>query len=390
VKTSFAAHHHRLAVMFTVAAIAFIAIGCGGGSSSAKHFSSSDVSATLSVTPNAIQAGKSAMLSWSTSNADSVTIEGIGTVDTSGSLRISPAQPTTYTLKATGKTGSQKVAVMLNVTQGPPKTNGVPRSSHVVLVIEENHMFEQVYPAGMPWLTFMGDSYAFATNYHANEPGSALDYFWLSSGSGEHAFGCTGSGCSQPISSDNIFHELSNAGISWKLYAEGLPYAGYLGGNKGAYVDRHNPAKWYADVINSPSLQQNLVPFAQFAADLAADQLPAYSLIIPDVNHDAHDGTLAEADGWLQANFDPLLNHPSFQPGGDGLLIVTFDECDAAVGACSQQVFTAVIGPNVKRRFQSNVWYRHENTLRTILDAFGVTLYPGASQTAADMADLFQ
>jgi len=277
-----------------------------------------------------------------------------------------------------------------SVSQASPRTGAIPRSSHVVLVVEENRTFDQVYPNGMGWLSSLGNSYALAMNYHANEPGSALDYFWLSSGSGEHGFGCTGSGCSQPITSSNIFQILSNAGISWKLYAEGLPHTGYLGGNTGAYVERHNPAKWYADVINSPALQQNIVPFTQFAADLAADQLPGYSLIIPDVIHDAHDGTMVQADGWLPANFGPLLNHPSFQAGGDGLLIVTFDECDAAKGACPQQVFTAVIGPNVKRGFQSNVWYQHENTLRTILDAFGVTLYPGASQTAADMADLFQ
>lgn len=265
----------------------------------------------------------------------------------------------------------------------------MPHSAHVVLVIEENHTFAEVL-SSMPWLVGEGNTYAFSNDYHADAVGSALDYFWLSSGSGEQAFGCTGSGCTSPITSDNIFRELTRAGISWKVYADSLPQQGYMGGDSGAYVERHNPAKWYSDVISSPQLQQNMVPFTQFAADMAANQLPAYSLIIPDVNHDAHDGTLAQADTWLNSNVAPLLNQPYFQAGGDGLFIVTFDECDAAVGNCPEQVYTVVAGPHVKPHYQSSILYKHENTLRTILDALGVTTHPGASATAADMSDFFQ
>jgi acid phosphatase len=258
-----------------------------------------------------------------------------------------------------------------------------------VLVIEENHTFAQVM-SSMPWLVSQGDTYAFSNDYHADTPGSALDYYWLSSGSGELAFGCGGWGCTNPITSDNIFRELDNAHLTWKVYADSLPFAGYMGGDTGDYVIRHNPARWYSDVINSPQLQQNMVPFTQFAKDMAANQLPDYSLIIPDVMHDAHNGSLAQADTWLQTNVAPLLNQPYFQAGGDGLLIVTFDECDGAIGACPEQVYTALIGPHVKPHYQSSILYRHENALRTMLDALGITVYPGASATAADMSDFFQ
>lgn len=270
-----------------------------------------------------------------------------------------------------------------------PTLSGVPHSSHVVLVIEENHMFSEVYPLGMPWLVAQGNRYGYATNYHADEPGSALDYFWLSSGSGEQSFGCTGDGCTNPITSDNIFYELNKAGLTWKVYAQSLPSAGYMGGDSGAYVDRHNPAKWYDYVIKTSAAQQNIVPFTQFAVDLAANQLPNYSLIIPDVNNDAHDGTVGQADTFLANNVSPLLNSSAFQTGGDGLLFVTFDECDGAVGACPQQVYTAVIGPKVKHATVSPTLYRHENLLRTMLEALGIKTYPGASSTATDMSDFF-
>lgn len=270
-----------------------------------------------------------------------------------------------------------------------PQSSTVPRSSHVVLVIEENHTYAQVL-SSMPWLVSQGNAYGYATDYRADEPGSALDYFWLSSGSGEKAFGCSGAGCTKPITSDNIFRELTRAGLTWKVYAESLPTTGWMGGDSGAYLVRHNPAKYYSDVINSPQLQQNMVPFTQFAADLAANKLPNYSIIVPNANNDAHNGTLAQADTWLKTNVAPLLTHAAFQAGGDGLLIITFDECDAAVGACNELVYTAVVGPHVKRGFKSALPYKHENTLRTILDSLGINVHPGASATAADMADFFQ
>jgi phosphatidylinositol-3-phosphatase len=88
-----------------------------------------------------------------------------------------------------------------------------------------------------------------------------------------------------------------------------------------------------------------------------------------------------------------VLNHPSFQAGGDGLMFVTFDECDgAAGGSCNgdtERVFTAVIGPNVKPGTKSTTSYKHESTLRTILDAFGITIYPGAAATTSEMKDFF-
>ena len=83
--------------------------------------------------------------------------------------------------------------------------DGKMQSAHVILIVEENRSFSTVYPSGMPWLSALGDANGIATNYYSDEPGSLLDYFWLSSGSGEHAFGCGGWGCPGIVTSDNIF-----------------------------------------------------------------------------------------------------------------------------------------------------------------------------------------
>ena len=66
----------------------------------------------------------------------------------------------------------------------------------------------------------------------------------------------------------------------------------------------------------------------QFATDLANNALPQYSFIAPNVDDDAHNGSLAQADTWLQSNvIVPLTASPAFQ---STLLIITFDEGNQA------------------------------------------------------------
>ena len=191
-----------------------------------------------------------------------------------------------------------------------------PLGPHVFLIVEENRSYSSVYPVGMPWLSLLGDKYGMATNYYSDESGSLLDYLWLSSGSGELTYGCTGGGCSRVIPSDNIFRELNKAGVSWKLYAESLPYAGFMGSSYGNYVKRHNPAAWYRDVVNSPAQQKKMVPFTQFASDLAAKALPNYSLIVPNLLHDANSGTMGMADQWLKKEHECSAEQLVFQSWG--------------------------------------------------------------------------
>jgi hypothetical protein len=274
----------------------------------------------------------------------------------------------------------------------------VPTSKHVFIVVEENHKYSDVV-ARMPYLVSLGNKYAHTLNYHADVSGSLMDYLWLSSGSSEKAFGCNGGGCSAPITSDNIFRELNKSGLTWHAYQEGLPSVGYMGYSSGLYVKRHNPAAYYSDVISSIEQQRNMVPFTQFAADVAAGTVPNYSFITPNLVNDAHnrvgatDVRLETADNWLRTNLAPLLASKYFAPDGDGLLIVTFDECDgASTGICggnTELVYTAVVGPKVKQGATSSVLYRHENALRTMMDALGLTTsYPGAAATAVPMSDL--
>jgi peptidoglycan-associated lipoprotein len=82
--------------------------------------------ASISVSPNSIQAGQSASLTWETSNATDVSIDGIGAVQPNGSQSVSPTESTTYHLTAKGSGGTQEATARLTVTQAPPPPPPTP------------------------------------------------------------------------------------------------------------------------------------------------------------------------------------------------------------------------------------------------------------------------
>ena len=165
------------------------------------------------------------------------------------------------------------------------------------------------------------------------------------------------------------------------------PKAGFNGPVAGNYVKRHNPALWYSDVANQASEQQKVVPFSQLAKDIAGDTLPDYSIIVPDLIHDAHNASPQSADQWLKKNIGPLLKSSYFHPGGDSVMFITFDNGD---NDDQGQVFTAVVGQRVILGVTVNTPFRHENTLRTIMELLGLKTFPGASANAAPMNEFFQ
>jgi len=73
--------------------------------------------ATIHVTPEDVQAGQSATLSWSTANATNVSIDGVGEVAAAGSKQVSPSESTSYHLVAKGQGGNADATARLTVSQ---------------------------------------------------------------------------------------------------------------------------------------------------------------------------------------------------------------------------------------------------------------------------------
>ncbi|MGB8773733.1 MAG: flagellar motor protein MotB, partial [Terriglobales bacterium] len=72
--------------------------------------------ATLAANPSAVQAGQSSTLTWQTSNANEITIAGLGTLPPSGSRSVTPSASTTYTLVAKGPGGTNEANARVTVT----------------------------------------------------------------------------------------------------------------------------------------------------------------------------------------------------------------------------------------------------------------------------------
>jgi peptidoglycan-associated lipoprotein len=76
--------------------------------------------ASLTANPNSVEKGQSTTLTWETSNATDVSIDGIGAVQPSGSQQVTPTDSTTYTLTAKGPGGTQTATARVTVTAPPP------------------------------------------------------------------------------------------------------------------------------------------------------------------------------------------------------------------------------------------------------------------------------
>ena len=280
-------------------------------------------------------------------------------------------------------------------SQSPGDPN-VPRLAHVFVVVEENHSFQEtIGQPVMPYLNSLANQYGLATNYFADVHPSLPNYFMLTTGQTI----AKDDGYEGTVAADNVVQALTAAGKTWKCYAESLPSPGYLGGDTGLYARHHNPFAYFSAVLNNPNQQANIVPFSQLATDIAANQLPNYGFIIPNLVDDAHDcpggGTcddsakLAQADAWLSANIQPLVNNSTFQQSG--LLLITFDESDENDNQHGGgQVPLLVISSRAIAGFRSTTFYQHESTLRLMLRALGVADLPGAASGATQMGEFFK
>jgi len=259
----------------------------------------------------------------------------------------------------------------------------LPVFGHAVIVLEENHNYDQVDTASMPYLMSLVPHGGLATQYYANTHPSIGNYFMLTTGQ----IVTNSDSYSKTVSVDNIVRSLVAKGKTWKGYAEDLPSVGFTGQTSGNYARKHFPLSFFSDAVNDSTEIKNLVPFTQFATDLAGGHLPDYAFVVPNLCNDAHDCSLQIADSWLKTNIAPLLADATFQ--SDGLLIITFDESDNDNTHGGGRVFWLALGPKVKPGFSSATLYQEENTLRLMAEGLGLTDYPGASATASNMSEFF-
>jgi acid phosphatase len=260
----------------------------------------------------------------------------------------------------------------------------VPAFQHIFIVIMENHGYDEIIGnAEAPYINGLADRYGVATNYVSVSHPSLPNYLALTGGS---TFGITTdcTDCFQQAP-NLVVDRVVPSGRTWRAYMEAMPSPGFVG-DAYPYMQKHDPFVYYDNVRTDPAQLANVVPYTQFATDLAsAATTPAFGWITPNMVDDMHDGTVAEGDIWLSEQIPALLASPAWTEH-DSLLVITWDEDDNAPG---NQVATIVIADQVPQGFRSAVAYNHYSLLRTVEVAWGLDPLTTNDAQATVMSDFF-
>lgn len=249
---------------------------------------------------------------------------------------------------------------------------GSSRPAHVVIVVEENHSAKRILGNPQaPFLDSLARTGASLTRMYAIRHPSEPNYVALFSGS---THGLTDDSCPHRYSGSNLGSELRAAHLSFAGYAEGLPRTGYVGCSLGKYARRHVPWTDFATLPGSVNKPLTALP--------TWSSLPSVSFVIPNLDHDMHDGTIRAADTWLRTHLGSYL---AWARTHNSLLVVTWDEDDHSEG---NRIPTLLAGAHVRRGAVG----RHTSLyglLRTVEDWYRLP-HLGRAASATGFADLWR
>jgi hypothetical protein len=270
---------------------------------------------------------------------------------------------------------------------------------HVLVIVEENTSYEEVI--GSPsarYITALAQQYASATQWYAVTHGSIQNYIAATSGqippTTQITNECTPGNGACSTSAPTLVDQLEAKGLTWKAYQEDMPTPCFKAYSSGHYVARHNPFIYYSQIRDNPARCNRIVPFTQFAADLAANALPSFAWVTPNLCNDMHNacpgGRIENADRWLEQRLPPVLGSGWFQQGG--VIVITWDEgnVDDTSGCCGGgvggHVPTLVLG-NQTTGFEWSQPGDHYGLLRGLEEVFGLPfLGAAASKVHGDLS----
>jgi PKD repeat protein len=268
--------------------------------------------------------------------------------------------------------GSALFGYVLHSDAATAGTTSVPRPDHVVIVVEENHSKLNIIGSpDAPYINSLATDNANFVNSYAETHPSQPNYIAMFSGATQ---GVVDDNCPQTFSGENLGHELLAANLGFVGYSETLPSVGYTGCTSGKYARKHNP---WSDFSNVPASASQ--PFSTFPSDYST--LPEVSYVVPNLDDDMHDGSIAQGDAWLQAK---LSGYVSWAKTHNSLFILTFDEDDYG---SNNQIPTIMAGARVTPGTYTET-INHYSVLRTIQDAYGLAPIAG-SVSASPILDIW-
>jgi phosphatidylinositol-3-phosphatase len=250
----------------------------------------------------------------------------------------------------------------------------VPAFDHVVVIVFENK--ERGHVIGnraAPTFNRYAKQYANLTAYYAVAHPSLPNYIALVSGSTK---GIT-TNCTQcVVDTPSLADSLEEAGLTWRTYAQGLPYSGFTGAGFRRYAKKHNPFLYFRAIVDDAKRRNRIVPLAHLAADVRAGTLPDFSLVIPDMCHSMHDCSVGVGDAWLRRIAAPLLTQPRTA------VFVLFDEGSTSIRGGGHTP-ALVLGSAVRQSSRYRALSGHYEVLRTIEEAWGLPLLGESARARA-------
>ncbi len=249
---------------------------------------------------------------------------------------------------ASGTTRSgPAAATSADGVQAPDSSSaGSGRVRKILVIMEENHSIQQIFPDGMPYLWSLARQFAFASDWSDIGHPSLPNYLAIFGGSAfNQPQDCApGSGCSYPAPS--VFGQALSRGKTARAYEESMPQPCDQG-FAGEYDVNHNPWAYFpgeAAGCRSDDVPSGTPAGGALATDVGRGTLPAVGLITPNLLHDGHDGTPAQADTWLRMWIPVLMSGPDWRAGRLAIVVV-FDE-----GETTEQVPFVLMAPGLSGR----------------------------------------
>ncbi|KAG5368363.1 putative acid phosphatase [Yarrowia sp. C11] len=231
----------------------------------------------------------------------------------------------------------------------------------------ENTDYDKAYEQeDMQWFMTQGIT---LTNYWAQTHPSSPNYVAVVGGS---YFGSYDNSYRLlPESVPTVADLLETKDISWGEYQEDQPFSGFTGYNfsrqsdyADAYMRKHNPLVFFETVTNHPERLANIKNFTEFDKDLAANALPQWAFITPNMTNDAHDTDVEFAGKWARGWLGDLLKNEEFMK--NNLIILTFDENDTY--AKKNTVVAILLGGAVPEHLKGtsdDTYYNHYSNIAT-------------------------
>ncbi|KAH8891789.1 phosphoesterase [Thozetella sp. PMI_491] len=277
-----------------------------------------------------------------------------------------------YTATATA---SVAAAAATALTLSPTSNVAGKTFDRFVQIFLENQDFD--IAAGDPNLAYLGTLGVTLTNYHAITHPSQPNYV-AAVGASTHGvlldtFTRIGA------DTKTIVDLLDDKGVSWSVYQEDMPYSGFeadfVNQQNGAndYVRKHNPLMSYDSVTQDYNRLAKSKNFTLFNQDLAANTLPQWMFITPNMTNDGHDTSVTVAGNWARNWLEPLLSNPNFNTDRT-LIILTFDECENYL-ALANRVYAVLLGkavPSTRVGTSDDTKYNHYSLTKTVEDNWGL------------------